>query len=105
MPFDVTRAKAQHKRLLAELPVNVVIGSVTYTGTKTSVRLDRLFLDEGRLQQYEFSLQMSQYDFRKTTQPQVDSLVVIDSITYRILGTQKDTADISLTLHLGGQFA
>lgn len=105
MPFDIARAKAQHRHMLAYLPTVVVIGGVNYTGTKTSVRLDRLFLDEGRLSQYEFSVQLSQYDFRKTTQPAIDSLVVISGTTYRILGATKDAADIALVLHLGAQYA
>ena len=87
------------------MPVRVTIGSTVYTGTKTAVSLDRLYLDDGRLSQYEFSVSLSQHDFRNTTQPAVDSLVTISATTYRVLGATKDTADIGLILHLGAQFA
>lgn len=105
MPLDVAKLKAHHRMLLQQLPVSVTFGGVVYTGTKTQVSLDKVYLDPGKLDQYSFSVFLSQYDLRRTTLPAVGQTVTIDSVTYRILARATDAADVSIRLDLGGQMA
>ena len=82
----------------------VTIGSLTYDGTRTAVSLDRLFLAEGDLDSYEFSVNLSQDDFRYGSIPLVKTKVTIDSVVYRIMDVRKDAANISVILDLGGEY-
>ena len=50
----------QHAKLIRQIPVTIVFGGEEYTGTKTVVALDRLYLDAGRLDEYRFSVKPPQ---------------------------------------------
>ncbi len=65
--------------------------------------IDRLFLDEGRLANYEFSVCITEE--LQDASPAIDEKVEIDGTTYRILGRSKDGPGIAERLDLGSEYA
>ena len=105
MALNLDSFKTHHKALLAQIPISVTIGTKVYSGSKTQVSLDRLYLAEGELEAYQFSVSLSQNDFRYGTMPEAKTTVTIGSTVYRILSIRKDAADVSIILDLGARFA
>ena len=103
MALDKTIISNTFNKLLEQLPVTVTYSGSTYTGTKTIVNADRFYYDEGLQDNYSFSVHLLQADF--SSLPIVDELVIIDSVSYRIIDIEKDAADCGIKIHLGERYA
>lgn len=104
MALDLDKMQTQYDRLLAQVPVTVTYDGTDYAGcTRTNVTVDRLYLDEGRLLSYTFSVFATQA--LKTADPQVDDKVTIEGIIYRILSVPRDGPNVGLRLDLGREYS
>jgi hypothetical protein len=103
MSLDTSAISKTFANVLGQIPVTLNWNGTDYDGSKTTVNLDRLYMDAGRLEQYSFSWMGQQGDF--SSLPAVDDKVTIGATTYRILGRQTDAADVTVRLDLGPEYA
>ena len=103
MALNKTMLATHYAAILAQLPTTYTFDGTSYTGARSSVAIDRLIMDAGRLDSYEFTLMTDKSDF--TTEPAVDDIITISSTKYRVLAREEDAAGLGLRLHLGHRFS
>lgn len=86
-----------------QLPVKMTYGSESHNVYKGEVRVDRLYVDAGRIDQYQFSVGL--VDSEWSSIPPNEGKVTIDGTTYRVLAQGQDAAGIGTRLDLGPEYA
>lgn len=82
------------------------ISGTAYDCARTEISSNLLYLDDGQLQAYSFSLRFSFSDtgWTEATAPAVDSLVTFSGVVYRVMAISVDGMGSGITLHLGAQY-
>jgi hypothetical protein len=102
MTLNTTLLSNDLDYIIADLPTTVSIGGTDYTCTKTMIRKEQLYTDYGFSDDYNFSIILNLNDL--SSEPEVKTLVTINSVEYRILDKEIDSADQKIELHLGTEF-
>jgi len=103
MAFTNDQLDADLATIIGDLPTVVVIGGVSYNGTRMSLTRDALLQDEGLRQEYRFSVYVRSVDVG--TLPTLRTVVTIGSTDYRVLNADVSDADRLYRLDLGEEYA
>ena len=103
MPLDLTLLDQDVENIIGDLPVIVTFDGDTATCTRTSLNRDFVMIAEGLRDEYRFSIYAKSGDW--DDDPEVDDIVTIASVEYRVLSRQYDNVDQLLRLDLGEKFA
>ena len=91
-------------RITNEAPnkLSVIIDGETYDAMKSTLGRDVKYSELGVQEGYEFSiiLQLSDLD----TAPEMDDLITVGGVEYRVMGSEVDSTDISIRIDLGRKF-
>jgi hypothetical protein len=103
--IDKDRLQRRLERAIKRIPVSVTIGGVNYTGQRTQISTDRLYMDAGRLDQYRLSVLFSRSTFGSGSLPAVNSWVAISGRDYLVLAVTDDPAGAGYRIDLGEEYA
>lgn len=100
MPIDKTILVNDLRAVIADDPHTLVIGA---TGdidcSKSSISREIRYSEYGYGEEYKLSVVMAREDVE--TIPDKSRGVTLDSENFQVLGSEVDSMDVALTLHLG----
>ena len=103
MPLNTAILDADIGYILADLPTVATFSGATYTGSRSTLRLERLPSDEGLRASYRFSWYGQASDF--STLPVVGQILTIASVEYRIVHVEVDNTQQLARFDLGEKYA
>lgn len=103
MALDLTAMSAVFTRIISDIPQSFTIGSSTYSGGRTNLNIEKRLTAFGGDPNYRFSL-LANLNVIGTV-PTTGSIVTVDSVQYRVLATETDSARIGVRIDLGDKYA
>lgn len=107
MPLTQANLRTTFEKLIDAAPkkVSATIPGTTdpVIGVKTTLGRDIQYSTFGLEKGYRFSIVVEYADL--TTIPDIDSIIVIDSVSYRLIGSDTDSSDVGIRLDLGQEYA
>lgn len=100
--FCVESVKLRLNNILSQKPQAFTFSGQLYSGTRTNKTRDRIFSEYGSADNYAFSIIAVNDDF--LTKPKADDTIIIDSVTYRVMGTEEDSAGAALKIDLANLY-
>jgi len=96
---------AAHRRaleaMIGRVSQTITIGGTDYACARTVVAKERLRLDAGRLDQYQFSVVISANDIAEASLPATDTHATYEGTAYYILSYTLDGPGVGYVIHLG----
>ena len=103
MALDLIQLDTDLDSIISDLPVTVVTDYDTVTGTKSSNRRMNNLIEQGLEETIDFNVYLQASDL--TTEPDVDDIVTIASVEYRIVNITRDDTDQLIRLDLSEKFS
>ena len=101
--LDTAKINNDLSRIITDMPTTAVIGGISYSVRKTSLRRDHVMAQEGLRDVYSFSIILQQRNLVAVPEPGDE--ITIAAVTYRVLDTNLDPTETILRLDLGEQYA
>lgn len=105
--MDTAFATRDLRYVIAQVPVPIVAGTKTVTGTKTRLDAKTMAANAGLQDRYVTSVYTVAADWVEdgtNLAPAIDAVITVGGVAHRVLKTALDSLGVGLRLDLGAKF-